>query len=177
MGLSLKAVLMVWGVLSTAVISIVGGIQCFECDEFPGASSRPCPGGRLITFGHKYDACIVYRLKSGRIVYQQEVQSGSENNLCHQNPSFLQDVIRTNFGEEGNAMCCKQDGCNKDVPQDFERNSQVLFLEDFDRGQSHHQKPKPYEKADYRASAAILSPSAQLVALLGTLLSHGLRLF
>lgn len=171
MGLSLKWVLIVWGVLSTAVISIVGGIQCFECDEFPGAASRPCPGGRLITFGHKYDACIVYRLKSGRIVYQQEVQSGSENNLCHQKPSFLQDVIRTNFGEEGTAMCCRQDGCNKDVPHDFERNSQVLFLEDFDRDQGHHQQqPKPYEKADYRASAAILALSVHLT-LLGIFLS------
>lgn len=118
-----------------------------------------------------FQACIVYRLKSGRIVYQQEVQSGSENNLCHQKPSFLQDVIRTNFGEEGTAMCCRQDGCNKDVPHDFERNSQVLFLEDFDRDQGHHQQqPKPYEKADYRASAAILALSVHLT-LLGIFLS------
>ena len=32
-------------------------IKCYECDEFPGgaAANKKCPGGRLITYGSKFD--------------------------------------------------------------------------------------------------------------------------
>eukprot|EP00095_Tigriopus_kingsejongensis_P011272 maker-scaffold14_size734282-snap-gene-0.9 protein:Tk11272 transcript:maker-scaffold14_size734282-snap-gene-0.9-mRNA-1 annotation:"hypothetical protein AE07_02379" len=114
-------------------------------------------------------ACIIYRLKSGRIVYQQEVESSSSNNLCKQNPKYLKDVIQTNFGEEGTAMCCRQDGCNKDIPRDFEIQSRMLFLEDFDRVQG------PYMKADYTAGASGIASGAGLFPLI-SLACHLFRL-
>lgn len=118
--------------LLVASLSGVSAIKCYECDEFPGASdSLRCPGGNLITFGDKHDACIVYRLNSGRIVYQQEITS-YKSALCSHTPAFLSGVIEQYFGEPGMAMCCRTDGCNKDVPEDYRSaQSEHIFLEDF----------------------------------------------
>ena len=79
-----------------------------------------------------FQACIVYRLDSGRIVYQQEIQSKTSD-LCSHPPKFLRGIIEQYFGESGTAMCCRTDGCNKDVPEDFaaDKDSEHIFLEDF----------------------------------------------
>ena len=58
----------------------------------------------------------MYRLDSGRIVYQESVDTSAGEHLCSHSPSHLADVIYSNFGESGAAMCCKRDGCNRDMP-------------------------------------------------------------
>ena len=73
----------------------------------------------------------MYRLNSGRIVYQQEITS-YKSALCTHTPAFLRGVIQQYFNEPGVAMCCRSDGCNKDVPENFVKaESDHLFVEDF----------------------------------------------
>lgn len=121
----------------SSLSSVAVGIRCLECNELPdGAARSPCPGAALINFGTKFDACIVYRLESGRIVYQEAVDTSAGEHLCSHTPSHLADVIYSNFGESGAAMCCKRDGCNKDMPARFASiGTRYLFLEDFQRSQ------------------------------------------
>ena len=62
-------------------------------------------------------------------MYQEAVDTSAGEHLCSHTPSHLADVIYSNFGESGAAMCCKRDGCNKDMPARYLCNNFVFVTE------------------------------------------------
>ena len=78
-------------------------------------------------------ACVVYQLmRSGRVVYRAPVkgnlvQNGGGNYTGYQTcnskcllaQEHFQRLLRDQFGQEGLAMCCQIDNCNKAVDPGF----------------------------------------------------------
>jgi hypothetical protein len=69
-------------------------------------------------------------------VFQDKVDTTSPVHICSHSPSKLANIILTHFGEMGTAMCCREDGCNRDIPAHFRDdgpNKDYLFKEDLDQ--------------------------------------------
>ena len=85
-------------------------------------------------------SCVIYRLEGGRIVYQQAVSSTDPKGPCSKSSQELARIIHGEFSERGKAMCCRFDGCNKDIPADFlGQTKSYLFLEDL-RGSARRRR-------------------------------------
>ena len=77
-----------------------------------------------------FQHCILYQLASGRIVYQAAVPAGGK---CSLPQTELKRIIKEEFGEEGAAMCCSTNKCNKgqdQIPLGLQE-SESLFIEDY----------------------------------------------
>lgn len=75
-------------------------------------------------------ACVVYQLESGQVVYQHGVVSSSTNAPCTKNITGLESMMSGIFGVKGRVMCCKSNRCNGKIP-DYFWSGRDVFIEDF----------------------------------------------
>ena len=81
---------------------------------------------------HFFQACIIYQLDSGQIVFQEAISTQTAGNPCSLDLGQLKRTISKSFRQQpGTAMCCSSDNCNKQIDPEFRERSQVPFLERF----------------------------------------------
>jgi len=66
-------------------------------------------------------ACIVYQLASGSVVYRAPVRhlARRKGSKCFLPQVHFRKLLRNHFGEDGLAMCCQVDQCNFSVDPGF----------------------------------------------------------
>ena len=71
-------------------------------------------------------ACVVYQLSDGNIVYQNGASSTSLDSPCTKNQTELKALISKSFHIGGRAMCCMSHGCNDMIPRLWQSNPTKL---------------------------------------------------
>merc|ERR1712179_418032 len=74
-------------------------ITCYSCNEFPAEHFEDCRSNTtLVNFGHHKDACIIYQLDSGRVVFRAGVHNALKRpNRCWKEQEKFKQMFQSVF--------------------------------------------------------------------------------